>query len=504
MGCVNCSMPLEVSRERCRGTGRAATVIGGLVDETTRRSLRIKKCNYIKMKEGAIADYYDIGEKIGEGSCHTGAHGSVYRAVHRRLGQTRAIKMIARTRWSKQVQKQFASEVETLRRAVIPTQDHPNILKIYEVIKDAKYYHIVTELLTGGELLDKILSGTICSEAMVAAYMQQILSAVSYCHEVSIIHRDLKPENLVFETKDEGAVLKVIDFGASCGITEELKDLAGTDYYLAPELLTNSRYDEKCDVWSCGVILYVLLCGYPPFNGSSVSKIHRRILEQPLGFPCNHYTDPEWRNISKEAKDLIRLMLTKNSNDRPSAHSLLHHPWLLSLSDQSPRNKVLEHRALTNLKDFQAGTKLRQAALHLISNQIIKPETFQEMKLIFMSLDQDRDGRLSREELQKGFELAKMENTEIVDKVMAACDADRSGYIEFSEFLTATVNWGQVLDQKTVEAAFAIFDEDCDGRVSAKELKSTIGGTEESLDDEAWQEALQEADIDVEDGVRTT
>ena len=341
MGCVNCSMPLDGAREKCRGTERAATVIGGLVDETARRSLRIKKCNYVKMKEGSISDYYDIGEKVGEGSLHSGAHGSVYRAVHRRLGQTRAIKMIARTRWSKQVQKQFASEVETLRRAVTPTQDHPNILKIYEVIKDAKYYHIVTELLTGGEMLDKILSGTICSEAMVVGYMQQILSAVSYCHEVSIIHRDLKPENLVFESKEEGAVLKVIDFGASCGITEELKDLAGTDYYLAPEILTKSSYNEKCDVWSCGVILYVLLCGYPPFNGSSVSKIHKRILEQPLGFPCNPYIRPrvaQYLTRSKEPDPPNARQGPQRPTQRPlpSPPPLVPFPLRLQSSRQGP------------------------------------------------------------------------------------------------------------------------------------------------------------------------
>ena len=504
MGCVNCSMPLENAREGRRPMARAATTIGGLVEETTRKSLRIKKENYVKIKVGSITDYYEVGEKIGEGALYSGAHGSIYRAVHRRLHQPRAIKMIAKSRWSQKVQREFVSEVDTLRRAVTPTQDHPNILKIYEVIEDAKYYHIVTEMLTGGELLDKLLSGAICSESMVAGYMQQILSAVSYCHEVSIIHRDLKPENLVFESTDEESVLKVIDFGASCGITEELKDLAGTDFYLAPEILTRSQYNEKCDVWSCGVILYVLLCGYPPFNGSSVQKIHRCILEQDLGFPCKSYLDAEWRNVSRDAKDLIRLMLRKDPSERPSAQSVLNHPWLVSIHDRSPRNSALEYTAMTNLKDFQTGTKLRRAALHLISNQIIEPEMFHEMRVIFMGLDLDRDGRLSREELRRGFELARMENPDVVDLVMAACDADRSGFIEFSEFLTATVNWPQLLDQKTIEAAFAVFDADCDGRVSSRELKSWIGGTEDSLDDEAWQEMCREAGIDMEVGVSST
>ena len=165
------------------------------------------------------------------------------------------------------------------------TQDHPNILKIYEVIQSAHSYHIITELLTGGELLTKIINGSPCSEPHIAHYMQQILSAVSYCHEQKIIHRDMKLENLVFETTAEDSLLKVIDFGASCWIAEEALGLAGTDYYLAPEILRGEQYDEKCDVWSCGVVMYVLFCGYPPFNGRVADTIHRRILEQEIDFP---------------------------------------------------------------------------------------------------------------------------------------------------------------------------------------------------------------------------
>ena len=154
------------------------------------------------------------------------------------------------------------------------------------MVKEPEYFHIVTELLTGGDLLSKITSCAVCSETVVADYMRQLLSAVAYCHKMGIIHRDLKPENLVFETSHPSSVLKVIDFGASCCISDNHRGVVGTDYYLAPEILLRKPYDEKCDVWSSGVILYILLCGYPPFNGSSSNGIHNRIVVQELAFPC--------------------------------------------------------------------------------------------------------------------------------------------------------------------------------------------------------------------------
>lgn len=184
----------------------------------------------------------------------------MYQAVHRKLGHVRAIKSVERMALPKEQRKQLLFEVEMLKQMVGLTQDHPNILKIYEVIKDDRYYHIVTEILTGGELFDRISTGIRYSERTIAEYMRQILSAVSYCHGKGIIHRDLKPENLIFEDGSDNAQLKVIDFGASCTHQEVTCGLVGTAYYVAPEVVKSKSYDEKCDIWSCGVILYMLLC----------------------------------------------------------------------------------------------------------------------------------------------------------------------------------------------------------------------------------------------------
>ena len=214
----------------------------------------------------------------------------MYKACHKKLNFMRAIKSLDRRCLPKAQRKQLLFEVDLLKEMVRGRQDHPNILKIYEVIKDDVYYHIVTELLTGGELFDRITEGVRYSEERIAMYMQQILSAVHYCHEKRIIHRDLKPENLIFEDPSETALLKVIDFGASCTYEESSKGVVGTAYYIAPEILKSHTYDEKCDIWSCGIILYMLLAGYPPFNGSSEAKIHRKILANDVQFPSNSHT----------------------------------------------------------------------------------------------------------------------------------------------------------------------------------------------------------------------
>lgn len=154
--------------------------------------------------------------------------------------------------------------------------------------------------------------------------MKQVLEAVNYCHRKNIVHRDLKPENLLLESQAEDAALKIIDFGTSAlfNPSQKLSQKFGTPYYTAPEILSG-KYDEKCDIWSCGVILYIMLCGYPPFNGKTDTEILTKTKSGKFAFP-----DKEWRNISAEAKDLVTKMLNKNQKLRCSAADAYAHPWI--------------------------------------------------------------------------------------------------------------------------------------------------------------------------------
>ena len=175
----------------------------------------------------------------------------------------------------------FFNEVDILRKA-----DHPNIIRLYEFYEDEKHYHLVTEYISGGELFDFIIKSKMFSEGIAANFLRQILSAVAYCHEHNIVHRDIKPENILLDKESPDATVKVIDFGTSA-IYEETKQLTqkyGAAYYIAPEALRRD-YNEKCDVWSCGVILYIFLCGRPPFSGRNDKEILLRVLQ-------GHFTMP--------------------------------------------------------------------------------------------------------------------------------------------------------------------------------------------------------------------
>ena len=218
-------------------------------------SVKIRRSHLLTNKKGKLSDFYIVKEQLG-----TGAFGSVYRAIDKKSHEIRAVKTLVLPDEQPRAER-VLEEVDILK-----TLDHPNIITIYEVILEDNKLHIVTELCTGGELFDRIIDSGHFSENQAAKIMFDVIKAVMYCHKFGIVHRDLKPENLLFETKELDALIKVIDFGTSKKIkpNTKLRTLMGTvryiqAYYIAPEVLLG-YYDEKCDIWSCGVILYILLC----------------------------------------------------------------------------------------------------------------------------------------------------------------------------------------------------------------------------------------------------
>lgn len=306
-------------------------------------SIKISRCNFVNIKNGRLEDHYEILEKLG-----TGAYGSVHKALDRRTRQVRAIKTLDIPE-NKEKYRRVIEEVNILRAL-----DHPNIITIFEVIRENNKLHIATELCTGGELFERIISTGYFSENLAARIMFDMIKAVMYCHNSGIVHRDLKPENLLFESKAPNALLKVIDFGTSKKLSPntKLKSLMGTAYYIAPEVI-DGRYDEKCDVWGCGVILYILLCnlylgGYPPFNGKSDSEIFKKIKSGKFSF-----SGFEWLKVSKEAKNLLKKMLTLDPNNRLSAKEVLRDPWLKKRATNQIEDKPLTVDTLKNLSSFR-------------------------------------------------------------------------------------------------------------------------------------------------------
>lgn len=219
-------------------------------------SLKVDSRSFIKRVQGNLTDLYRLEEEVG-----VGTFGTVRAAVSKMSGVRRAIKSIQKSKVVQPNEAQMFTEVEVLRR-----MDHPNIVRVHEVVEDDKYYHIVTELCTGGELLARIITQHQFSENVAARYFYQVMTALMYCHEHNIVHRDIKPENILFVDDRPDSPLKIIDFGVSCMFEpgDVLSKLYGTvrtrqPYYIAPEVLGN-QYNEKCDIWSSGVVLYVMLC----------------------------------------------------------------------------------------------------------------------------------------------------------------------------------------------------------------------------------------------------
>ncbi|EYU19883.1 hypothetical protein ABFS82_06G078700 [Erythranthe guttata] len=199
----------------------------------------------------------------------------------------------------------------------------PAILRLHDVYEDDEYLHLVTDLCDGGDLYDRLSSGIRLPEPDAASVLNQLMVAVACCHRLGVAHRDIKPDNILFDSRGR---LKLADFGSAelFGVSE-MSGLVGTPYYVAPEVLTGGEYDEKVDVWSAGVILYIMLAGVPPFYGDGPAETFEAVLRGNLRFPTKLF-----RSVSPEAKDLLRKMMCRDVSRRLSAEQVLRHPWMIN------------------------------------------------------------------------------------------------------------------------------------------------------------------------------
>jgi len=268
-----------------------------------------------------IFDDYDIFYPTIIG---TGNYGCVRECLRRSTGQKYAVKTIEKSKVTRR--DHIQREIQLLRSI-----DHPGIMKMVDCYEDDDYVHIVTEMYTGGELFDKIVNNTTDSgclpEDQAAKIIKSLLEAVQYLHSKDIVHRDIKPANILFESNEEGSSVKLIDFGLSR--THGLNDSAmtnqvGTYYYMSPGVL-QGKYDRSCDLWAVGIVSYILLCGYPPFNGSSDSEVHDSILRGNLIFEKG-----VWKNLSNVARDFVSKLLSMDSSNIVSVEEALRHPWVVS------------------------------------------------------------------------------------------------------------------------------------------------------------------------------
>jgi len=451
-----------------------------ILNNKNQLNMKVSKENIIKIITEPISKYYLIISDLGHGS-----YGQVKKVRHRQLNEIRAMKITNKKSESSK------SEIEILRKI-----SHPNITNVYEIFEDSKKYYIMMEYLQGGELFEAITKAGSFSEFSAGKIMKQLLAAVNYLHNNNIVHRDLKPENIMLtsEPKEGNYEIKLIDFGAARQFIpgKKIKKFIGTSYYIAPEVL-KENYDEKCDVWSCGVILYILLCGYPPFNGNTNIDIYHNIQTQNPNF-----SGDEWEDITYEAITLIKNMLNKNPNKRYSIDDCLKHKWF-SLLDDNEKNlgskshfKQIQYVAISHMAKFIQENRFKKAVLQFISNQFDIQKEEGDLREIFKSLDTSGKGQLDQQIFtDKLIELYGENDGKVLgESIFANLDLDGSGKISYDEFLSAMINSKKVVTDERLEKAFKIFDKDHNGKLSVDEIISVFGGNKES-----WKKVISEIDL---------
>ncbi|KAL6661024.1 hypothetical protein ACP70R_000408 [Stipagrostis hirtigluma subsp. patula] len=359
-------------------------------------------------------------------------------------------------------------EVAIMRR--MSSRGGSAVVRLREAREDADgAVHLVMELCEGGELFDRIVARGHYSERAAANIFGTIVDVVQLCHSNGVIHRDLKPENFLFANKSENSPLKVIDFGLSVFFNpgDRFTEVVGSAYYMAPEVLKRN-YGPEVDIWSAGVILYILLCGVPPFWGDNDEKIAQAILRGGIDF-----SREPWPRVSASAKDLVRRMLDPNPSTRLTARQVLEHPWLKN-ADTAP-NVSLGDAVRARLQQFSAMNKFKKKALGVVARNMPVEELDKYVQM-FHLMDKDHNGNLSLEELMEGLHINGQPVPESeIRMLLEAADTDGNGTLDCDEFVTVSLHLRKMANDEYLAKAFNYFDKDGSGFIELEELREELG-----------------------------
>ncbi|CAM6057923.1 unnamed protein product, partial [Sphagnum tenellum] len=427
-----------------------------------------------------LRDLYTLGRKLGQGQ-----FGVTYLCVEKSTGKEFACKSIAKR---KLISMEDVEDVRRELHIMHHLSGHPNIVNIKGAYEDVTSVHLVMELCAGGELFDRIIQRGHYSEAKAAELTRTIVGVVEACHSLGVMHRDLKPENFLFSNHSEDAALKTTDFGLSVFFKpgEIFTDVVGSPYYVAPEVL-RKHYGPEADVWSAGVILYILLSGVPPFWAETEQGIFEQVLKSELDF----VSDP-WPKISGSAKDLLRKMLNPNVAKRLKSHQVLCHPWIRE--DGVAPDRPIDPAVQTRLKQFSAMNKLKKIAIRVIAESLSEEE-IAGLKEMFLMMDSDGSGAISFEELKEGLKKVGSNLMEAdIRQLMDAADVDHNGTIDYGEFLAATLNLNKIEREENLYAAFSYLDKDKSGYLTTDELQQACNDFH--MGDMCVEDLIREVDQD--------
>ncbi|EHA8590354.1 calcium-dependent protein kinase 29 [Cocos nucifera] len=428
-----------------------------------------------------VRSLFTLERELGRGQ-----FGITYSCTEKATGHKYACKSVPKRKLVRR------SDIEDLRREVLILQHlsgQPNIVEFKGAYEDEHRVHLVMELCSGGELFDRIIKEKSYSEKKAAAICRDIVMVVHVCHFMGVMHRDLKPENFLLARDDDESDLKATDFGLSVFIEEGkvYKDLVGSAYYVAPEVLQRN-YGKEIDVWSAGVILYILLCGSPPFWEDTEKGIFDAILRGEVDIQSS-----PWHAISANAKDLVLKMLTKDPKKRITAIQALEHPWLRK--DGEASNKPLDSAVLIRMRQFAAMNKLKKVALKVIAENLSEEE-IRGLKQMFRNMDTDNSGTITYDELKAGLtRLGSRISEAEIRQIMDAADLDKNGTIDYNEFIIATMHRHGLEKEENLLKAFQYFDTDGSGYLTRDELKRALSQNE-VIDDATITEIIEDIDAD--------
>ncbi|KAF8403502.1 hypothetical protein HHK36_011606 [Tetracentron sinense] len=453
-----------------------------------------------------LSDEYEVADVLGRGGFSVvrrglskSNEGTTHVAIKtlKRLGQTspgmpwnrtgeKSITPVGFPTW-KQVSISDAlltNEILVMRKIVEDVSPHPNVIHLYDVCEDPNGVHLVLELCSGGELFDRIVAQDKYTEVEAATVVRQIASGLGALHQANIVHRDLKPENCLFLNNSKSSPLKIMDFGLSSveEFTDPVIGLFGSIDYVSPEALSQGRISSASDMWSLGVILYILLSGYPPFHATSNRQKQQMIMAGDFSFD-----EHTWKNISSSAKQLISGLLTVDPHRRPTAQELLHHPWVIG--DLAKQDRM-DAEIVSRLQSFNARRKFRAAAIAsvwsskiflrtkklrtLLGSHDLTPEELEKLRIHFKKICANGDNATlpEFEEVLKAMNMLSL--LPLAPRIFDLFDNNRDGTVDMREILCGFSSLRNSQGDDALHLCFQMYDTDRSGCITKEEVASML------------------------------